>query len=116
MHWGIVMTQPDGFDLETVFEAARAAPPQMSDALSMRIIADAEKLQPARPLWQRLMNAIGGPAALGGLVTATIVGFWFGVSPPDSVLDPITLLGGVDQATDEDIVALLSDGWYSDEG
>lgn len=116
MHWGIMMTQPDGFDLEAAFDAARAAPPRMSDALATRIVADAERLLPAAPLWQRLMKAIGGPAAFGGLVTATAVGFWFGVAPPGDVLDPITLLGAVEQVTYEDMTDLMGDGWYSDEG
>ncbi|MEH6739052.1 MAG: hypothetical protein V7695_10990 [Sulfitobacter sp.] len=110
------MTQPDSFDLEAAFDAARAAPPQMSDALAARIVADAERMQPAAPIWQRLMNAIGGPAALGGLVTATAVGFWFGVALPGDVLDPITLLGAVEQSTDEDMTQLMGDGWYNDEG
>lgn len=116
MHWGIMMTQPDSFDLEAAFDAARAAPPQMSDALAVRIVADAERMQPAAPIWQRLLNAIGGPAALGGLVTATAVGFWFGVALPGDVLDPITLLGAVEQSTDEDMTLLMGDGWYNDEG
>lgn len=110
------MTQPDGFDLEMAFDAARAAPPLMSDALAARIIADGERFQPAAPIWQRLMKAIGGPAALGGLVTATVVGFWFGVAPPGDQLDPLVLLGAIEQVADEDMTDLMGDGWYSDEG
>lgn len=116
MHWGIKMRQHDGFDLESAFEAARAAPAQMPQALAARIIADAERLQPSKPLWHRLMNAVGGPAGVGGLVTATVAGFWFGVSPPADVVDPLVLVGAVDLTVDEDVADLMSFGWYSDEG
>ena len=116
MHWGMMMTQCDDFDLEAAFDAARAAPPQMPDALMARIVADAEGYQPQVPLWRRLMAAVGGPAGLGGLVTATVVGFWLGVSPPQDTVDPLVLIGAVELAADEDIADLLGFGWYSDEG
>jgi hypothetical protein len=116
MHWGMTMTQPDGFDLETAFDAARVAPPRMPDALAARIIADGERLQPSTPLWQRLMAAVGGPAGLGGLVTATVAGFWFGVALPVEQVNPLVLLGAVELTADEDLTDLMGVGWFSDEG
>ncbi|KEJ89242.1 hypothetical protein [Sulfitobacter donghicola] len=110
------MTQPDSFDLEAAFENARANPPQMSDALSARIVADAERLQPSAPLWQRLIAAVGGPAGVGGLVTATVAGFWFGVAPPGDQVDPLVLFGAVDTVVDEDLTELMGVGWFSEEG
>lgn len=112
------MTQPDEFDLEAVFAAARAAPPQMPDGLAVRIVADAQAHLPTVPLWQRVMTSIGGPAGLGGLVTATVVGFWIGIAPPDAMIDPLLLIGGESYAEDvEDGFADLSGfGWDSEEG
>lgn len=112
------MTEPDTFDLETAFEAARAAPPVMPDGLAARIVADAEAELPRAPLWTRIMSAVGGPAGLGGLVTATVVGFWIGVAPPDTMFDPLALIGveaSVD-ALDNDQTAFDGFGWDIEEG
>lgn len=116
MHWGIRMTQRDNFDLEATFDAARAGPPQMPDGLLARIVADAEAVQPQVPLWRRLMAAVGGPAGLGGLVTATVAGFWLGVAPPHDNVDPLVLIGVIELAADDDMTDLLGFGWYSEEG
>lgn len=110
------MTQRDDFDLEAAFDAARATPPEMPDTLMARIVADGEAYQPQLPLWRRLLAALGGPAGVGGLVTATVVGFWLGVSPPQESIDPLVLIGAVDLAADEDMTDLLGFGWYSEEG
>ena len=111
-----MMTQPDDFDLEAAFDAARAQPPQMPDGLLMRIVADGEAAQPALPLWRRLIAAVGGPAGVGGLVTATVAGFWLGVAPPLDTVDPIMLIGTVDMAGDDGMTDLLGFGWDSEEG
>lgn len=116
MHWGMMMTQLDDFDLEAAFDVARATPPQMPDALAARIVSDALTHQPAVPLWRRVMAAVGGPAGLGGLVTATVAGFWFGVAPPADTVDPLILLGTVEMAADDDLADFTGFGWYSEEG
>jgi len=112
------MTEPDTFDLEAAFDAARAAPPVMPDGLAARIVADAEARLPRAPLWKRMMASVGGPAGLGGLVTATVVGFWIGVAPPETMIDPLALIGGeasVD-ALEYEQTAFDGFGWDIEEG
>jgi len=110
------MTQHDPFDLEAAFDAARAAPARMPDALSARIVADALAHQPKKPLLTRLLAAIGGPAGLGGLVTATVAGFWLGVAPPVDGIDPLTFISGVEMDAGDEYTDIVGLGWYSDEG
>ncbi|MEQ6204061.1 hypothetical protein ABMC88_13505 [Sulfitobacter sp. HNIBRBA2951] len=112
------MTDPDSFDLEAAFEAARAAPPVMPDGLAARIVADAAAQMPRAPWWQRMMASVGGPAGVGGLVTATVVGFWVGVAPPDTSVDPLALMG-IETALDDtsdDLPAFGGFVWDSEEG
>ena len=114
------MTQHDPFNLEAAFDVARATPAPMPEALTARIFADAVAHQPRKPIWVRLLNAIGGPAGMGGLVTATVAGFWFGVTPPADGYDPLLLVSAVEQQVDEDFTDLvgfgLTDfGWSNDE-
>lgn len=111
MHWGMMMTQPENFDLEALFEDARAQPPQMSQDLSERIAADALRHLPVVPLWRRLLDAIGGAAGLGGLVTATVAGVWIGVAPPADSLDPLVLFGAVESVDTFDATDLTGLMW-----
>lgn len=115
------MTQPDEFDLEAAFIAARAAPPQMSDALAARITRDAEAHLPKQSWWARVFSQAGGPVGLGGLVTATVAGFWFGIAPPSETLDPIMIFGTIelaadDAALDDDMTDLFGFEWITEEG
>lgn len=116
MHWGMMMTQRDAFDLEAAFEAARAQPPQMSAQLAARIAQDAVAAQPAAPLWRRIVAAVGGPAGVGALVTATVAGFWLGVAPPAQTVDPLVLAGIGSLAVEEPWDDLIGTDWYGDEG
>ena len=116
MHWGMMMTQRDAFDLEAAFDAARVAPPQMPDGLLARVAEDALAYQPQPPLWRRIFAAVGGAAGVGGLVTATAVGFWFGFTPPQTSVDPLVLIGAVELAAEDDMTDVLAFGWYSEEG
>ncbi len=109
------MTQRDDFELEAALTAARAAPPPMPGALAQRILADALAAQTPAPLWRRIIAGLGGPVGLGGLVTATVAGFWIGVAPPDALPDPLVLMGVV-AATEEEDVGLNGLGWDSEEG
>ncbi|MGJ8596407.1 hypothetical protein [Sulfitobacter sp.] len=110
------MTQRENFDLEALFDGARAQPPQMPDWLSDRIVADAMRHLPSVPLWRRVIAAVGGPAGLGGLVTATVAGFWFGVAPPADTVDPLVLFGAVEVSADYDYTDLTGFGWDIEEG
>ena len=111
MHWGMMMTQRDTFDLESLFEEARANPPHPSADLSARIAADAAAQMPRAPLWWRLIGAVGGPAGFGGLVTATVAGFWIGVAPPVDTVDPLVLFGTVDSASAFEVTDLTGFDW-----
>ena len=79
-----------GAELEDFLAAARAAPPQVPEALMARVMADAEAARP-RPADAGLIRgwfaALGGLPGLGGLITATCVGFWLGLAPPDGLPD-----------------------------
>lgn len=116
MHWGMTMKHNDDHDLEAFFDAARAAQPQMPSGLMARIVADAAVHQRPAPLWRRAMAALGGPVAMGGLVTATVAGFWLGLVPPQDTVDPLVLIGVVDLAAEDEMTDVLYAGWYSDEG
>lgn len=111
-----MMTQPDRFDLEALFEDARAQPPQMDTALSERIVADAIAHQPSVPLWRRMMMAVGGPAGFGGVVTATVAGLWIGIAPPADTVDPLVLFGAVESVEDYDLTDLTGFDWDIEEG
>lgn len=111
-------------DLEASFAAARRHVPPASSDLMARVLADAEALQPAAPdisgpvrvkLFDRLVEACGGWPALGGLVTATMVGFWIGISPPSVIEEPTaSLFEGADALALYD-VEFTGFGWDQEE-
>ncbi len=109
------MNERDAFDLETAFSRARAEPPMATDGLLARITADALALRRPVRRWRSLLAAIGGPAGAGGLVTATVAGFWLGFAPPDDAVDPLVLIGAM-QLADDDTAGLLGLGWDNEEG
>jgi hypothetical protein len=82
-------------DLDAFFNVARDVPPDVSDALMARVLADADAHQPrdvvakaAVPgIWNRLLAAIGGGPALAGLSTAALCGVWIGFAQPGQVAD-----------------------------
>lgn len=111
------MSKTDLHDLEALFAAARADPPAPSAAFRARVLADALVVQPRAPLWRRLLTGVGGPAGVGAMITATCVGFWMGVAPPTTGLDPLPVLesagmtGGIDRAPE-----LFDFGWEGEDG
>ena len=131
MHWGTMMNtadtdKRDDDALEALFQQARSAPPEVPDGLLARVIADAEAARPPRGsgIWRTLWQSIGGPAGLGGLVTATLVGVWIGVAPPERLPDIAAgLIDGeylsADSTTDvlqDDLSEGLAFGWDIEEG
>ncbi|MGB5865169.1 MAG: hypothetical protein WBG95_12825 [Sulfitobacter sp.] len=106
------MTQRDEFDLEAAFDAARAKPPQMPNALMVRVLADARTVQPRPSLWQRLSASVGGSAGVGGLITATVFGFWMGFAPPADFFDPVVLIEAA--TAQSDLQTVQSAGWDMD--
>lgn len=103
------MTKSETDQLETLFENARAAPPQVPAGLMDRIMADAVAAQPAaRPRgWRSIWRNIGGAPGAGGLITATAVGFWIGVSAPSGLPEFATQM--ITGSTADDIYFLADD-------
>lgn len=92
----------DDVELEALFTEAANVETMPSNALMARIVADADQVadvqdamrNPPRPVARQnwfagFLKGIGGWPAMGGLVTATMVGIWVGYAPPE-VLDGIT--------------------------
>lgn len=128
MHWGLKMKQVKNdadTALEALFEAERASPPAVPDALMQRVLADATAVQPAgisgrtSGLLARFLVRFGGIAGAGGLITATAVGFWLGLAPPDGMPDLAGVVMGYEESvflvelTDVDSVGF---GWDFEEG
>ncbi|MFD1911517.1 dihydroorotate dehydrogenase [Halodurantibacterium flavum] len=85
----------DATSLDPFFAAMKTRTPAPGEDLMARILADADRLQPAppafaprrslRPRWREALSAFGGWQAVTGLVTATVAGLWLGLSPPAAV-------------------------------
>ncbi len=109
MLWGMTMTDDrvNDTELEALFQQARATPPQMPEGLMARVLADAEALQPAPRAahggWRAWIAALGGLPGMGGLVTASCLGFWLGVAPPSGLPDLAGTVLGVESTYEEDI-------------
>lgn len=105
-------------ELEALFEGIRATPPDVPDALMARVVADAVQLQPGLPIWQRVWTTLGGMPGFGGLVTATCVGVWLGVSPPATVPDLAGMVMGFEATSveDFDVGGMSGFGWDIEEG
>lgn len=89
------MTKHDddlGLDLDELFADAKAKRPAVDERLTARIIADAQSNQPGevgftlqhrtQGPFARLLEALGGWPALGGLVTAAVTGIYIGFAQP----------------------------------
>ena len=115
----MTMTNPNDDRLDDLFTQARATTPVPSNDLMARVLADADAMQPQKPagasapmgLWARMLDAVGGWPAMGGLAAATVAGIWVGVAPPASVEDLTASLIG-----DEVSVSLFSTEFLLDEG
>lgn len=99
-------------EFEDLFAQARSAGPVPSSDLMARVMSDAVQMQPApatlapvraqarKPGFiAQLMEALGGWPALAGLTTATVAGVWIGISPPDTLGDPLANLLSAETTT-----------------
>lgn len=118
-----MMTDPKDMQhdamLEDLFEKARAKPPQMPDGLMARVLADAVQVQPDAPFsWRAIWQAWGGARGASGLVAATLVGVWLGVSHPAMVPDVAgaLILSSWEAEVGEDSPYLTGFGWDFEEG
>jgi len=104
-------------ELDALFDAAHKSVPDPAPDFLARLEQDAARaLAPrpaARPLgwFARLRQSIGGWGGLGGLVTATVAGFWIGVSPPASLADSLDVLAMLEGPTESysDLLGDLSE-------
>ncbi|MDG2453037.1 MAG: hypothetical protein P8M63_09395 [Paracoccaceae bacterium] len=110
--------QFEAAELDALFAEAAAEVPVPSDALTARILADAQSQLPqaapqsniAEPFWASLFQGLGGWPTISGLAAATVAGVYIGVAPT-AALEAITtnVLGSsivVDVAPDFDYFAL----------
>lgn len=89
----MTMSDPNNKMLDDLFAQVRETQPVPSEALLMRVMADAAHAQPVakqipatkQGFWAQVAEAIGGWPSVGGLVAATVAGVWIGVAPPSSV-------------------------------
>ena len=111
------MTETDKDDaaLEALFDASRAAPPEVPQALMDKIAADAAAVQPVVRAkgWRRWLEMLGGASGVGGLVTATCVGFWIGIAPPEVLPDVGALVLGAETVVEAESYGF---GWDIEEG
>ena len=126
-NWGMTMTdiERSDKDIDALLAMARRDGPSPSADLLAQILKDAEAAQPSPPTpakmarpgaLSRMLAALGGWPALGGLVAATIVGFVVGISPSSMIDTPAASL--FDQSDtlalhDADMSGL---GWDMDQG
>lgn len=107
--------------LDALFDQARATPPEVPQALMARVLAEAQAAQPrpARQGWHAWLKALGGAPGLGGLITASCMGFWLGVAPPEALPDLAGYLLETDStygAGELDSPVLTAFGWDIEEG
>ncbi|KAA9005707.1 hypothetical protein [Histidinibacterium aquaticum] len=92
------MTEPETDELDMLFAEARETRPDVSAALTARIVADAAAEMPRRTgraeAAPSLWRALGGWVGAGTLGAATLAGVWIGLAAP-SALSGVTggLLG-----------------------
>ncbi len=121
MPWGMRMMDENVNDteLEALFQQARATAPQMPDGLLARVLSDAETMQPTPPRqgWQAVFSALGGLPGMGGLITASCLGFWLGVAPPTGLPDLAGTVLGIENTLEADInvSTLTAFGWDIEE-
>jgi len=101
------MSKPDLTDdaLEALFDAAKQDAPEMAPEFLAKLQGQAVQAVTPRgegrkSLLERLRDSMAGFSAAGGLVVATAVGFWIGVSPPQMLDAPLSTSFGV-PASDE---------------
>lgn len=114
------MTDRDLPDIDALLAQARRERPAVPEPVQARILAQAEAEQarllrmprrPAVPLWQRLLDGIGGWPVMGGMATACAAGIWIGLAPPQILPDPVQLvqLSQADLFGGEDLMIALSE-------
>ena len=105
--------------MKDLFAQARRTPAPVPEGLMTRVMADAQALQPRAKSagWRGWLVAIGGLPALSGLVTATCVGFWLGVAPPDGLPDLAGQVLGQQSSVELEVSTDMTGfGWDIEEG
>ena len=113
-------------DLDDLLALAAMHPPTPSSRLMDRVTADALALQPqpltapraavARPgLWSRLVDMLGGPAAMAGVTSAALFGVVLGYLDP-TTMDILAYGQGTDTAETEAVDFFPSVDFLMTEG
>ena len=113
-------------DLDDLLALAARRSTMPSPALMDRVTADALALQPlpmtvpraavARPgLWSRLVEMLGGPAAMAGVTSAALFGVALGYLDP-TTMDILAYGQGADQAETEAVDFFPSVDFLMTEG
>lgn len=109
----------DDQSLDALFDAARAAPPKVPEALMARVTADAATQMPVQRGFgarlQRVLAGLGGMPALGGMITASCVGFWMGLAPPEGLpdLSAAIWIYGTQDGAELAMADVYDGGWIS---
>ncbi len=87
--------------IDQLFAEARKRPVVPSDAVTQRVLADAEAAQAGFAhervtapdvstggMFSQLRSLLGGWPGIGGLAAACAVGVWIGFAPPEGIPDP----------------------------
>ncbi|WP_299654468.1 hypothetical protein [uncultured Tateyamaria sp.] len=115
--------QPDPDWIGDMLDDLGKAPvPDPSGDLVARVLADAEAHMPppggvrtVPPVWQRVVQGIGGWGVIGGLVAATVAGFVVGVGTLDGTGADALWTLGYDAYYDAEL-GLDAFGWALEEG
>jgi hypothetical protein len=103
-------------------EVGRSPVPDPSADLMARVLEDAHALMPTpvgrmarTPLWQQIVDGLGGWSAVGGLVAAGVAGLAIGLGAVDATgVDALWPLGGFDGYDSQ--AGLSAFGWDFEEG
>lgn len=91
--------EPD--EVDALLQRAASENAQVPDHLMTRVLnaAETEQARFTAPVqtsgagfFAQLREAMGGWAGASGLAAASCIGFWFGVSPPQSIPDALDFL------------------------
>ncbi|MEP1612312.1 MAG: hypothetical protein ABJL72_10360 [Roseobacter sp.] len=118
------MKHNDTNDLDFIDQVLAQARTERDDVpldLIQRVTSQALALQPKPVLkqknrWPNWADIFQRVPAMGALAAASCVGFWIGVSPPESLFDASALFVTPEEAVYNDAAEISGFGWDLQEG